>query len=512
MNLQNHPSRFRSRSVLLGVLCLSISQLWGQGTLSFGGPFSDHMVIQRGMVVKIWGSATPGSAVSIKLGTAQEVVTKARTDGSWKTELPAPDPSLLSIPGDLSIACGNEKLTLHDVVAGDVWLCSGQSNMRYQLGRHEQRIGGKDDPASPMIFDKEIASSSDPMLRLLNVSSGVACTPPDRKWATCSPENVRGFSAIGYFFGRAMRRDEHVPIGLIDLGKGGASIRAFLPPDLIPTDPSLMTLRGADPKKANGSVYTNDLTWLAPFALRGALWYQGESDITRATAYSGMLSTMVARWRSDLENPTLPFLVVELPAYGGKAGQGKDQEIQNKWRPSLCEAQENFVNSTPGTFLAVAADLGEEHEIHPRLKPPLGERLALLARAKVLGEKLGADAPKFLSATKDGSSLILQFNPGVGSLVAKKGRDGVMLNDFTAAGEHGDYHPAMAEIISQDKIRVTLPNNEPVTRVRYGWVGYFVPSLYNDAGLPAGSFRTAPDQVELEQESSVETSKPVREP
>jgi sialate O-acetylesterase len=470
------------------------------------------MVIQRGMVVRIWGSATPGAAVSIKLGPAQEVVTKARTDGGWKTELPAPDPSLLSVPGDLSLACGKEKVTLHDVVAGDVWLCSGQSNMRYQLGRHEQRIGGKDDPASPLIFAKEISSSGDPMLRLLNVSSGVACTPPDRKWATCSPENVRGFSAIGYFFGRAMRRDEHVPIGLIDLGKGGASIRAFLPPDLITTDPTLQALRGNDSKNENGSVYTRDLGWLAPFALRGVLWYQGESDVTRATAYPGMLSTMVARWRSDLENPTLPFLVVELPAYGGKAGEGKDQEIQNKWRPWLCEAQENFVKSTPGTFLAVAADLGEEHEIHPRLKPPLGERLALLARAKVLRENVGADAPKFLSATKDGSSLILQFNPGVGSLVGKIRGDGVRINDFTAAGEHGDYHPAKAEIISHDKIRVSLPNNEPVTRARYGWVGYFVPSLYNDAGLPAGTFRTGPDKVQPEQEQAVETSQPVREP
>jgi len=450
--------------------------------------------------------------VSIKLGPAQEVVTKARTDGGWKTELPAPDPSLLSVPGDLSLACGKEKVTLHDVVAGDVWLCSGQSNMRYQLGRHEQRIGGKDDPASPLIFAKEISSSGDPMLRLLNVSSGVACTPPDRKWATCSPENVRGFSAIGYFFGRAMRRDEHVPIGLIDLGKGGASIRAFLPPDLITTDPTLQALRGNDSKNENGSVYTRDLGWLAPFALRGVLWYQGESDVTRATAYPGMLSTMVARWRSDLENPTLPFLVVELPAYGGKAGEGKDQEIQNKWRPWLCEAQENFVKSTPGTFLAVAADLGEEHEIHPRLKPPLGERLALLARAKVLRENVGADAPKFLSATKDGSSLILQFNPGVGSLVGKIRGDGVRINDFTAAGEHGDYHPAKAEIISHDKIRVSLPNNEPVTRARYGWVGYFVPSLYNDAGLPAGTFRTGPDKVQPEQEQAVETSQPVREP
>jgi len=466
------------------------------------------MVVQRGRAVRIWGSARAGATVSIRLGVAQEVVTTALADGSWKAELPPPDPSLMSVPGDLSVSCGNEMVTLHDVVAGDVWLCSGQSNMRYQLGRHELRIGGKDDPASPMIFAQEVASSSDPMIRLLNVSSGVACTPPDRRWAPCNPENIRGFSAIGYFFGRAMRRDVKVPIGLIDLGKGGASIRAFLPPDMIQTDPSLMVLRGPDPKKANGSVYTRDLTWLAPFTLRGVLWYQGESDITRAPAYSGMLSTMVARWRSEFNNQTLPFLVVELPAYGGKADQIKDQDLETKWRPVLCEAQEDFVKSTPGTYLAVAADLGEEHEIHPRFKLPLGERLALLARAKVLGERVDADAPRFLSASRDGASLILHFDPGVGSLVGKKSGEGVLLKDFTAAGEHGDYSPAHAEIIARDKIRVTLPHEEPVSRVRYGWGGYFVPTLYNTAGLPAGSFRTGRDQNELEQEKQSSDPQP----
>lgn len=463
--------------------------------LQLAGPFSDHMVLQRGIPITVWGAAEPGAMVRVRLGK-REIMGKASSDGTWRLLLPPPEEDLMRRPGDLLVTCGNQHQAIRDVVSGDVWLCSGQSNMRYQLGRHEVRVGSKDDPASPMIFAKEVAGAGDPMLRLLNVSSGNASTPADRRWARCTPETVKGFSAIGYFFGRSLRRDGKTPIGLIDLGKGGASIRAFLPPQLIAADPRLGPLRDNDQKHENGSVYTRDIRWLAPLALRGVLWYQGESDITRAPAYPGMLSSMVERWRADFGNPGLPFLIVELPAYGGKAGQPQDQRLQSEWRPLLCEAQERFVTEMPETYLTVASDLGEEHEIHPRWKEPLGERLALLAREKVYGEKVSSSPPVLESTSLEKGAMLLRFHSAGGSLKVREGSPAGRLQDFVAAGNDGDYKPAVAEIVSPDTVRVSFEAPEgggTVTRVRYGWTGYFVPSLFNAAGIPAGPFRTDKD-------------------
>ena len=465
----------RCLSLLPALLVLPFSVVFGEITL--GGPFSDHMVIQADQAIPVWGTATPGAEVSVRFGESKESAV-AGNDGVWRVTLPPQKPSKEG--ATLQVSSPGETREIHDVLVGELWLCSGQSNMRYTLGRHEVR----DDPASPLIFPQELKDASKPLIRLLNVSSGEGSTPKGRRWELCSPETATGFSAIGYFFGSDLVKSLDVPVGLIDMGKGGESIRAFLAPDQIATDPRLESLRNNASAKEAGSVYVNDLCWLAPYALRGVLWYQGESDVTRADTYALMLSAMVGSWRADLQNENLPFLVVQLPGYAGKADNPSDQSTVSKWRPFFHEAQENFVKATPHTALASAVDLGEKNEIHPRAKKPVAERLALLARSMVYGQDVQSASPRLKSWHSEGNDIVLEFEGTCGGLEVRNGD----LSDFEAAGADGNYERAEVSITAPDTVRVR--GSKKITAVRYGWTGYFVPSLYNKAGLPSGSFRT----------------------
>ncbi len=359
----------RNLFVILAMLVASPTFAPAQ-PLTLGGPFSEHMVLQRDVPVCVWGTGSPGSKVSVSIQNSSVSGVVAR-DGSWSVELPPCGPTPLNESIVFEVSSGQECVTLRDVVIGDVWLCSGQSNMRYRLGRRED----EKNPASPLIFSADLEKSSHPGIRLLAASGGKGSTPPERKWARCDPSTSVGFSAIGYFFGASMHEKSGVPIGLIDLGQGGQSLRAFLPADLVSKDPRLAAFKPSDPQKKSGSVYAKDVCWLAPYSLRGVLWYQGESDITRANDYSAALRVMVDRWRSDFRQPHLPFFVVELPGYLGKANDPQDQTIQAKWRSRFQEAQARFVAETPGACLAKAADLGEAHEIHPRDKRAVADRL-----------------------------------------------------------------------------------------------------------------------------------------
>ncbi len=437
------------------------------------------MVVQANCAIPIWGTALPGARVDVTFGL-DKATTVAGPEGGWRVTLPARDVPTKENTGVIQVTTQGETVSVQDVAIGEVWLCAGQSNMRYTLGRREV----KNDPASPLIFPDELASAETPDIRLLNVSPGAGSTPADRRWARCTPKSASGFSAIGIFFAQFLRHTQGVPIGLIDLGKGGQSLRAFLPVNTVATDPAMARLRSDDPEKRAGVVYENDVRWLAPFGLRGVLWYQGESDITRADVYGEMLRAMIKIWREDFENPGLPFLIVQLPGYAGALGDAAGQAQQSKWRPLFLEAQQKMAAPGSGVELVPAVDLGEENEIHPRGKKAVAERLALVARSKVYGEKIICDGPVLRSARRDGDTMVLIFDKADGSLVAKNRT----LEDFWAAGPDGKFAPAVATIELPDRIRVS--SRGAVHQVRYGWTGFFRPSLYNQAGYPSGPFRT----------------------
>jgi sialate O-acetylesterase len=445
--------------------------------------FSDHMVLQAQRPVPVWGTAAPGERIVVEVAQ-QTKTTVAGTDGRWRVTL---DP-LAYAPGHAPqtiVVRGTNEIRVTDVLIGEVWLCSGQSNMRYALGRLADATNRPNDPAP---FAAAIARSANPFIRLLNVSGG---TPADQRWAVSGPTTTPAFSAIAYFFARDLVRDRGVPVGVVDLGKGGAPLRAFLPradsaadPVLSATLPPPATSGKVD--TVSGSIYEKEFRLFAPYAVRGLLWYQGEADAGRAATYPRMLGAMISRWRSDLESPALPVLVVQLPPYERRRNDPPKEQIGVKWA-EMREAQWRVTQTIPQTHLAVIADLGERFDIHPRRKPEVASRLALLARARVYGEQIPHSGPLLRAHEVRDGKLILSFDHADGGLVLSQEK----LSPLTVAGDDRRFVPAAAEVQGLDQLVITLPSEAPMAKyVRYAWQDYFTPGLFNAYGLPASPFRT----------------------
>lgn len=431
--------------------------------------FSDHMVMQAGRPVPVWGSGTAGEQVSVGFaGQTHETTVDAA--GCWQVLLDAQSPT----PPGVSHTLVVNEVRVEDVLVGAVWLCSGQSNMRYRLGR-------KPDPAGPAFFAGELARASAPRIRLLNVSGG---TPVDRKWAVCSPETAEEFSAIGYFYAKYLTEALDIPVGVVDLGKGGTPIRSFLPRDVYL---SIAAANGisVDPNDTQiATVYDKDLTWFAPFAAAGVLWYQGEADASRSATYPPLMTGLVESWRQALQSAELPFLVVQLPVYERSKEASPPTTIGTMWA-ELREAQAEVARSVPGVHLCVILDLGERLEIHPSRKPEVARRLANLALARVYGQDVVHKGPELRIGQSDSTRAILVFDHVEGGLMAV----GSSLEYFTAVTTDGTVVPVVAVITGLNRVEVTLPSGAAVTEIRYGWQNYFVPTFFNGFDLPAAPFR-----------------------
>lgn len=475
LNLLSCPLA-RLRTALIAWLTLTTGGL--HAVVQLGLPFSDHLVLQAHRPVPVWGTASPGETVAVEFA-GQTLATTAGADGAWRVTLAPLDYA----PGHATqtlVVRGTNELRVADVLVGEVWLCSGQSNMRFTLGRQAEPR----DAAAPLLFPASLAGAMHPRLRLLNVSGG---TPAGQRWAACSPETAKNFSAVGYFFGTALQRARDVPVGLIDLGRGGASIRTFLPAAAIDARPEFKAAFTPEkrPGYANDGVFAGEVVPLAPFALRGVLWYQGESDVGRAALYPEMLGAMIGAWRGAFAQPELPFLIVQLPAWERRRTDPPKSEPGVSWA-GLREAQSIVARTVPHTRLMVAIDLGERLDIHPRRKAEVGERLATLARAAVYGEAITHSGPVLRKAEScDGGRLLLTFTGTEGGLLVQ----GRQLDNFAVAGADGVFIPATAEVTGHDQITVTAPTGDVAKSIRYGWQDYFVPTFFNGIGWPAAPFR-----------------------
>jgi Domain of unknown function (DUF303). len=446
--------------------------------LRLGMPFSDHMVIQAGAPVRVWGTATPGETISVELaGKLGQGI--ANHEGKWRVDLPAFDCMPDHAPQPLIVRDGTHTLELLDVLIGEVWLCSGQSNMRFTLGRQAEPR----DADAPLLFPVTLAGAHHPQIRLLNVSGG---TPAGRLWGLCTPDTVRNFSAVGYHFGVALQHARDVPVGLIDLGKGGAAIRTFISEETFYAHPAFAENYPPERRRGfmAGSVFRDDLEPLAPFSLRGVLWYQGESDAARASLYPELLRAMIGDWRSALENPDLPFLVVQLPPWERRRTDPPLATVSYRWA-ELRAAQDRAVRGISATYLLSIADLGERLDIHPRRKREVGERLATLARASIYGESIPASGPRLESIAASPHSTTLTFAHTEGGLLAHGGE----LRDFEVAGDDGSFKDATAIIISHNQIVVRHPDAMRATTLRYAWRDYYIPTLLNGDGWPASPFQ-----------------------
>jgi sialate O-acetylesterase len=498
--------------------------------------FTDNMVLQHGRENAIWGTADPGEEVQIEMHWASKpqpapmdpkfvaegfaVATKADANGRWSAKLPA----TASFAGDSGATLrvkGKNEIALKNVVFGEVWVCSGQSNMEWPLKLTFE-------PATA------IKASKDPGLRLYTVQKKVSASPLTSvpgapKWVEAAPETTPNFSAVAYYFGKHLRETRKVPIGLIHTSWGGTPAEDWTSRESLDAVPELRyyhenlskaiknydadkekaayeaalkkwekdsaeakaagkqaprrpTLAGAPgtnpfgrPEGAPSGLYNAMIAPLIPYGIAGAIWYQGESNAGKAYEYRTLFQTMITDWRRHWGQGEFPFLFVQLAPF--------DAGPPN-W-PELREAQ-FLALALPKTGMAVITDVGEHKDIHPKKKREVGERLALAARAIAYGEAIEYTGPVYTSMSVQGNKVVLKFAHVNGGLEAKGGK----LSGFTVAGADQKFIAADAEITGPDTITVSVAGVAQPEAVRFGWANYPEVNLFNRAGLPATPFRT----------------------
>ncbi len=357
---------------------------------------------------------------------------------------------------------------LRDILVGDVWLASGQSNMERQLGPRP--------PQQELVGWREAAAAANfPLIREYKTPLASSKTPQqDAKgvWTVCSPQTAADFSAVGFYFARDLQPKLGVPIGIINSSFGGTIVEAWTSADglkKIGIDPAQSN---ATDQRAPASLYNAMIAPLLPSPVKGVLWYQGESNNDNPAAYRDLFPALINDWRAKWNAPKLPFLFVQIAPH-------------NDMKPELREAQLLTLTKAPNTAMTVITDCGDAADIHPTNKEPVGQRLALAARALAYGEKIEFSGPIYQSMTITGSKVALAFSHAGKGLIAKNGQ----LKGFTIAGEDGKFVPATAEIIGT-KVVVSSKDVPSPKAVRYGWVNVPDVNLFNTEGLPASPFRT----------------------
>jgi len=453
--------------------------------------FSDNMVLQQGMRVPVWGWADNDEEVTVAF-RGKEVRTTAK-DGKWMVRLPA---QKAGGPETLE-ARGRNTVKISNVLVGEVWVCSGQSNMEWPLNRSWQP-------------EPDIAASANPNLRLFLVPKLKSNTPKDdvqAAWKAASPETTRGFSAVAYYFARDLQKAlGGVPVGLIGTYWGGSPAEVWMSQAFLESRPGYKQdiLGGYEAalRKAQAStdgkikppgwkpaeLYNGMIAPLIPFAIKGAIWYQGESNAGRAEQYRDLFPDMIRNWREDWKQGDFTFLAVQLAPWDRNRKRPLEEitatPVESDWA-ELREAQWLATRLLPNVGMAVITDVGDKDDIHPTKKQPVGARLALAAQGIAYKKKIEYSGPIYRKMTVKGGKAIVSFDHARSGLEARDGK----LQGFAICGPDRKFVWADAAI-EGGRVVVSSPSvSEPVA-VRYGWADYPVVNLYNKEGLPASPFRT----------------------
>jgi sialate O-acetylesterase len=467
------------------------------GQIKLPALIGDNMVLQQRSNAPLWGWADPGTTVAVQASwdTKAMAQAKAGDDGKWMVRIKTP---AAGGPYEITIQ-GKQTTVLHNVLIGEVWVCSGQSNMEMPLSGWS---------GAPLLNSaQEINAANYPKIRLFTVKRNVAFEPQQDctgQWAACTPETVASFSATAYFFGRQLYEKLHVPIGLIHSSWGGTVAEAWTSASALKNlgdfdhaldrvdslAPHLNEIRqqsGQD-KKARSVVdnpntvtvlYNGMIAPLIPFSIRGAIWYQGEANVGRAKQYERLFPTMITDWRTRWQEGNFPFYFVQIAPYPYGGDSTNAAALRDAQRKSL---------HVPNTGMAVTLDIGNPKNIHPANKQEVGRRLSLWALANTYGQKgIIYSGPLYSGMKIRGSTIRISFNHVDGGLMTKGGN----LDHFEIAGADGHFVPAQAQI-SGKQVIVQAQGISAPKAVRYGWRDTAEPHLFNKAGLPASSFSTMP--------------------
>lgn len=487
------------------LLCLAIVLPAARGDVKPHALCQDGMVLQQKSKVKVWGTADPGEAVTVEF-RGEKATAKADEKGHWIVAIGS---GAAGGPFPMTIA-GKNKLDYTDVLVGEVWVASGQSNMQWAVNQCDQT-------------DKEsaIKSPHNPNLRMFQVQRVPHIKPTDDvigKWEHAKPETVPAFSATGYFFGRDLQHAIKIPVGIIHTSWGGTRAEAWTSKEVLDKHPGFKfehenfaksleayskdTKGQKNPLGPNSpsALYNGMIYPILNTTIKGAIWYQGESNAGKAYAYRTLFPMMIENWRKDFKQGDFPFYWVQLAPF---LPVKKDPSDSN-WA-ELREAQ-SMTLKLPNSGQAVITDLGNEYDIHPTPKRPVGERLSKIARAQVYGEKLVYSGPVYKSLKVEGSNAVLNFDHVGGGLVGLElvptlvrdgkpgaawrtnGKEGSLVG-FTVCGEDKKFYPAKATIQGDTVVVGSDAVARPMA-VRYGWADHPVANLFNKEGLPASPFRT----------------------
>jgi sialate O-acetylesterase len=438
-----------------------------------------NMVLQRDKPVAIWGTSSPGEVVTVQFG-AQNPRTVANASGHWQVMLKPLAAS--ATPADLTIK-GSNTIQLHNILVGEVWLCSGQSNMEYTM-RKSSKVTLP--PGADTTAVHELDRAHDPAIRIFLVNRKELSKSDSlhRGWSVAQDSALRSFSAPAYFFAKELHQKLGVPVGVVSSAVPGSRIEPWIAAEAFQKDPAFANKKvDGDPAK----FYEPMIKPLAPFTFKGFLWYQGESNcfLAETTTYTQKMRLLIQNWRAAWHDTNLPFYYVSLAPFKYSESKGNKVELTKETLPRFREAQE-AVLQVPHTGLIVTTDLATKlDDIHPPYKWEIGRRLALLALADTYKQPNVPVAPVFRRLAVKGNVATVAFTTSA-PLISK---DGQPLTHFTIAGADGIFVPAQARIEGQQVLVSAAQVPHPVS-VRFGWDEAAQPNLFSASGLPARPFRT----------------------
>lgn len=438
--------------------------------------FSDGMVMQRNTNANLWGTAGIGRMVKVKPSwTAKIYSVKADAEGKWKLSVKTPD---AGGPYQLTFNDGTET-TLKDIMMGEVWICSGQSNMEMPMrGFRHQFVDNA---------DEDILHSNDPLLRSFTVKEVGGIAPADTvagSWQKACPATVCNLSATAYYFGRELREILNVPVGLVVTCWGGSTCEAWMAGDWLKAFPEIKLPTSQSqlvhPNLIPTALYNGMLHPLLGLSMRGVIWYQGEANVTRYQSYSRLFSTLIKGWRTQWGEGDFPFYYCQIAPFG----YPYNKPIYNS--AFLREQQSKVETMVPNTGMAVLLDAGLEHAVHPRKKYVAGHRLALLALENTYGIRgITSRSTCFKDAVFRNDTVIVSFSR---SRMGVTGKNGFKSDLFEVAGEDRHFYPAKAWLV-QEKMYVKSDSVSKPVSVRYAFKNYVEGDLYSD-NLPVSSFRS----------------------
>lgn len=488
------------RLFLLLFICSVQTRLHAE--IQLAGVFSDHMVLQQDQRVPIWGTAEAGAQVTVSASWKDRISTTADREGQWKVFLTTPKAGTNSY--QLAVTSNGDSVTLTDVVAGEVWFCSGQSNMRFQLHRSKG-------------IEQDEALANNSMIRLFQ--------NPEAGWQTSTYEMAKDFSAVGFYFGLSIQQKLNVPVGLIQSAVGGSPAESWVPLETLQREPDLQVVldrwdqwqsdydthdkhaydaamkewekKGKIKKDKpemprsvysikryhhqRGILFKDNVQPFIPFAIKGVIWYQGESNMEWPDEYEALFSSLITSWRTAWGQGPFPFYYVQIPPYEYPPEYGVNRALGV---PILREGQ-NRLQRLENTGMACAMDVGDPKNVHPNQKKPIGLRLARLALNKTYGfTAIECVGPTVKQCVVSGNEVVVEFNHTGTGLVSKEGP----AKWFELAGADGVYHPASAELKGSKIVLMCNQVSKPV-KLRYAWLAEAVTNLYNSEGLPAVPFQ-----------------------